>query len=192
MRALLFSLLMLTLFSACSTIPGGECNPPEISMPTPPAVIPGYTELDPTTGLHVTGTMQMLDLATYRLRVTGKVDNPLDLSYNDLRCMPKMESLATIICRGNFEDSARWTGTSLAHILNLAQIQPEATQIILRGADGYSATVKLSDALNEYNMLAYQVNGQILPPLHGFPVRAAFPALMGYTWVKWLIEIEVN
>lgn len=186
-----FWILPLVMLAACAPSTG-QCSPQPIAVPTLPSIIPGYTELDTTTGLHITGTYQQIDIESWRLRVTGKVDTPLELNYNELRCMPKTESQETIICRGNFEDSATWAGVPLVYILNLAGIQPEATQIKLSGADGYSAQVQLKDALSEINFLAYEWEGQPMPILHGFPLRASFPALPGYTWVKWLVEIEVK
>lgn len=190
-KAIFGPVLVLFLLAACAPF-NGECSPRPVVVPTLPAIIPGYTELDTTTGLHITGTYQEIEVETWRLRVTGKVNNPLELTYDDLRCMPRIESKETIICRGNFEDSATWAGVPLVHILELAGIQEDATQIKLSGADGYSSTVLLKDALSEINFLAYEWQGQSVPILHGFPLRAAFPALPGYTWVKWLLEIEVK
>lgn len=183
--------LLAFLLVGCAQL-SDECRPRPVVVPTLPAVIPGYTELDESTGLHITGSYQVIDVESWRLRVTGKVATPLELSYDDLRCMPRIESLTTIICRGNFEDSATWAGVPLTYILELAGVQADATQIKLSGADGYSSTVLLKDALSELNFLAYEWEGQAVPILHGFPLRAAFPALPGYTWVKWLLEIEVR
>lgn len=183
--------LLAFLLAGCAQL-NDECRPRPVVVPTLPAVIPGYTELDESTGLHITGSYQVIDVESWRLRVTGKVATPLELSYDDLRCMPRIESLTTIICRGNFEDSATWAGVPLTYILELAGVQADATQIKLSGADGYSSTVLLKDALSELNFLAYEWEGQAVPILHGFPLRAAFPALPGYTWVKWLLEIEVR
>jgi DMSO/TMAO reductase YedYZ molybdopterin-dependent catalytic subunit len=85
-----------------------------VVAPTPPAEIPDYAQLDPSTRLHVTGTAQQIDLASYRLKVTGKVEHPLSLSYDDLRCMLRVEQYCTLVCPGLFEDRATWAGASLA------------------------------------------------------------------------------
>jgi len=167
------------------------CAVPPIVVPTAPAEIPGYAQLDPTTRLHVTGTAQKIDLESYRLEVTGKVNHPLTLSYNDLRCMPRIEARPTLICPGFFEDTATWAGTSLKSVLELAGMQEKASGIRLISADGYSVPVPLSEALSEKNFLAYAWEGEPLPILHGFPVRAVFPEFDGDTWVKWLVKIEV-
>ena len=167
------------------------CAPAPIVAPTRPAEAPGYAELDETTGLHVTGIVQELDLESYRLEVTGLVDQPLALTYDHLRCMPRTELRCTLVCPGFFQDEATWAGVPLEEILDLAGLQGEASGLRLVGADGYSAFVNLDDLSVKGSFVAYEWEGEPLPILHGFPVRAVFPALDGNKWVKWLVEIEV-
>jgi DMSO/TMAO reductase YedYZ molybdopterin-dependent catalytic subunit len=153
---------------------------------------PGYTALDQTTGLHVTGDPKIIDPATFRLKVTGLVDHPLSLSYDDLRCMPKVTASPTLVCPGFFEDNATWSGVPIKYVLGLAGVKSGATGISMLAADGYETRLDLKDALADGNFLAYEWNGQPLPVLHGFPVRAVFSALQGNTWVKWLLEIRLD
>ncbi len=167
------------------------CSPQPIIVPTPPAEIPGYTELDPATGLHMTGTVPDLDFATYRLEVTGKVEQPLSLTYDELRCLPRIETRCILNCPGFFQDEATWAGASLDALLERAGVQPDAERLRLVSADGYSTVVFLSELEPGEDFIAYEWEGEPLPIVHGFPVRAVFPALNGNKWVKWLIEIEV-
>ena len=160
-------------------------------MPATPETLPGYAELDRSTGLHVTGTMQLIDQRRYRLEVTGKVNRQLSLSYDELRCMPRIEARPTLICTGFFEDTATWAGTPLQYILELAQVQPDATGFSLISADQYSAPISLKSASLAGSFLAYEWEGKALPRLHGFPLRAVFPGAEGLQWVKWLVRIEV-
>lgn len=169
-----------------------ECVLAPITPPVMPAEIPGYAEVDPATGLHMTGTVQQIDLATYRLKVTGKVDRPLSLTYDELRCMPRLQCTCTLICPGLFTDRADWAGASLAHVLELAGIRAGAAVVRLVSADGYSIPLTLDEALSEENFLAYEQGGEPLPILHGFPVRAVLPSQMGGKWIKWLVEIKVE
>jgi DMSO/TMAO reductase YedYZ molybdopterin-dependent catalytic subunit len=167
------------------------CALTPVVVPTLPANIPGYTDLDPSTGLHVTGQYQEIDVKSYRLEVSGKVDHPLSLSYDDLRCMPKVETTTDLICPGYFKDEATWAGVPLTYILDLASVQQDAAGIEMFSADGYSAYLTLDVARSGKNFLAYEWDGQPLPILHGFPLRAAFPGLEGNRWVKWLVKIAV-
>ncbi len=171
---------------------GKTCTLSPLEMPLTPARLPGYTELDESTGLHVTGTMQMIDIKTYYLEVTGKVNNPLRLTIDDLRCMPRVQARPKLVCPGFFEDVANWAGTPLKHILQMAKLRPDAKTIDLISADGYSMTVPIKIALADKNFLAYEWEGKYLPELHGFPLRAIFPGMEGNRWVKWLIKIDVR
>jgi len=160
-------------------------------VPTP-AHDPGYTRLDPSTGLHVTGKAQLLDLATYRLRVTGKVDRPLELSYDEIRCLPKVQASPILVCPGFFEDEAMWAGAAIADVLALAAVQDGAQEVEFVGADGYSTTLPLDKALDRTNFLAYEWEGEPLPRLHGFPLRVVIPDAQGNQWTKWLVEMRVR
>ena len=171
-------------------LPACELSP--INIPQLPEVIPGYTELDPATNLHVTGTPQVIDLQSYTIKITGEVRRPVSITYDDLRCLPKIESRPTLVCVGFFEDTATWAGASLQDVLSLAEPKDDATHIKLVSADGYSTVLSLEEASKGENYLAYEWEGKPIPVLHGFPVRAVFPQMNGNRWVKWLIAIEVQ
>jgi DMSO/TMAO reductase YedYZ molybdopterin-dependent catalytic subunit len=177
--------------SATEPVPDSPCDLPTVVPPTPPAEIPGYAELDPATGLHVTGGAEVLDLAAYELRVTGKVAQPLRLAYDALRCLPRVAVSCTLVCPGYFEDDAQWAGTPLSGVLDIAGVLDGASGLKLKSADGYVTLVSLHAARAESALLAYEWEGEPLPILHGFPVRAVFPDLEGNRWAKWLVEIEV-
>jgi DMSO/TMAO reductase YedYZ molybdopterin-dependent catalytic subunit len=162
-----------------------------LPIPPTPARMPGYTELDASTGLHVTGGIQQIDVKVYRLVVDGKVDHPLSITYDELRCMPRIEARPSLICPGFFTDVATWAGTPLKHLIGLAGPRAGATGVRLFGADNYSASLPLEDARAAGNFLAYEWEGKAVPRLHGFPLRAVFPQSEGNQWVKWLIRIEV-
>ena len=204
-RGLLKAMVVLLLFMPAGVRAAGlpevvrsgassqdSCSPPSITVPEFPEKIPGYTELDPDTGLHVTGTAQRIDLQSYVLEITGKVTRPLSLKYNDLRCLPKITSRPTLTCPGFFEDTATWSGASLHHVLKLAGASESSTHIRLVSVDGYAALVEMKEALSGENYLAYEWEGTPIPVLHGFPVRAVFPGSNGNRWVKWLVRIEVQ
>ena len=169
----------------------GGCVLQPVVAPTP---YPGrikFGDLDPSTGLHVTGQGKVMDVATYYLDVTGKVDRPLRFTYDDLRCLPKNGADVTLVCVGYFEDEAGWEGAGMKALLQMAGVQKDAQGIRMTGADGYHSAVPIDTALEHGNFLAYELEGNPLPILHGFPVRAMFPALHGDVDVKWLVKIEV-
>ena len=169
---------------------GGILRP--LVVPTLPAEIPAYGSVDPATGLHMTGTPVVIDVKTYRLKIDGKVDHPLELTYDDLRLMPKVTASPTLVCPGAFQDVASWSGVPLKMLLEKAGIQPGAAKIQMKAADGHYGYLALDRALEPQNFLAYELKGQPLPVLHGFPLRAVLPGQVGSLWVKWLLEIVVQ
>jgi len=178
--------------TSTSAPPSLVCKLPTVVAPTLPAMIPAYTELDQTTGLHMTGSYQVINLQSYRLEVSGKVAHSLNLSFDELRCLPHIEVRCNLVCPGFFVDTATWAGASLDALLDLAGVQSDATDIKMYSADGYSAALLLKDARDGENFLAYEWEGQPIPILHGFPVRAVFPDQEGNKWVKWLVRITVD
>jgi DMSO/TMAO reductase YedYZ molybdopterin-dependent catalytic subunit len=170
---------------------GTPCSVPPIVVPTP-AHDPGYTRLDPSTGLHVTGKMQLLDLGTYRLRVTGRVERPLELTYDEIRCLPKVQASPELICPGFFVDKATWAGVPIADVLGLAGLQDGVESVRFVSADGYATSLTLGEALDRANFLAYEWEGQPLPRLHGFPLRVVIPGAQGNQWTKWVVEMVVQ
>jgi DMSO/TMAO reductase YedYZ molybdopterin-dependent catalytic subunit len=165
---------------------------PQVSQPSFPDQIPGYTELDPQTGLHMTGTPQLIQLADYQLKITGKVQNPLSLGFDDIRRLPRLSAKPALICKGYFEDYANWAGASLLAVLDLAKPEPDSSSASLISTDGYTTWLTMAEARSPDAFLAYELEGRALPVLHGFPLRAVFPALSGNKWAKWIVEIQVQ
>jgi DMSO/TMAO reductase YedYZ molybdopterin-dependent catalytic subunit len=133
------------------------------------------------------------------------------LSLDDLKTRERVEVTATIECSGNtglpFFDggigNAVWAGTPLAPILQEAGVADSAREIVSWGADSgeqsrgdskiteyFARSLSIEDAMNPDNIIAYEMNGEPLPPLHGFPARLILPGWYGVNNVKWLTRIE--
>ena len=156
-----------------------------------PRTYPGLDQLD-ADGLHVTARGVIIEPSIYRLKVTGLVDHPLNLTLDQLRCMPKMTAKNNMTCPGEFEDVTSFSGVPFKYLMGLAGIQKGAKAINMFAADQFKAYMNLDDAMQQYNYIAYQWQDQPLPILHGFPVRAVMATTYGYAWVKWLMEIQVT
>ncbi len=141
--------------------------------------------------LHRTGRPQDYDINTYRLVVESLVEHPLSLSYEDLLSRPQASELVLLICRGVFWDNAVWTGTPLKPILEEAGISSRASHVRFVAGDEYTQTMPLEEALAGGVFLAYEVNGEPLPPEHGYPIRLVVRHQYGSRWVKWLERIEI-
>ncbi len=151
-----------------------------------------FQDVDPATGLHITGTPIEVDITTYRLRVTGKVDRELSLSYQEILALPKVTGSPDLLCPGYFVDKATWSGVTFKSILDQAGLRPEAAWVRMKSADGYSIKVELAVALAADSFLAHELSGEQLPISQGFPLRAVFPGQEGNRWVKWIVELVVE
>lgn len=140
------------------------------------------------------------DLATWRLSVTGMVERPFELTYDELLSMPLHEQYVTIACVSNevgddLVGNALWRGVRLKELLERAGVQPSATQIVGRAVDGFTAGFPTAWALADDRepLVAVAMNGEPLPADHGFPARLIVPGLYGYvSATKWLAEIELT
>ncbi|NBQ73257.1 MAG: sulfite oxidase [Gammaproteobacteria bacterium] len=153
-----------------------------------------------------------IDNDTWRLRVTGMVDNELEFSLSDLMNRQTTERQIGFECGGNSQrlfhgliGNADWRGVSLADILRQAGIQEGAKEIVFFGADlateeirgrevekAFARSLSVTDAMREENMLAFEMNGEPLPHYHGKPVRLLVPGWYGVANVKWLTQIHVQ
>jgi DMSO/TMAO reductase YedYZ molybdopterin-dependent catalytic subunit len=143
-------------------------------------------------GLHLTGTAQDVDIASYRLTVDGLVDTPLVLSYEEILQFPPVTQSLDLVCPGFFVDYAEWTGVPVTDLLNIAGIKPGASELVFYALDGYQQALSLEDAQQDGVFLAYEVNGQVLPKEHGYPLRLVADVAYGNSWVKWVNRIEVK
>ncbi|HEY7779127.1 MAG TPA: sulfite oxidase [Ktedonobacterales bacterium] len=156
-----------------------------------------------------------LDAAAWRLEIDGAVERRLTLSLEDLKRRPAVTAPVTLECAGNGRalyvphpvsqpwitegiGTAAWTGAPLAPILDEAGIAPAAIEVLFTGADlgveggevqHYARALPRVEALLPGVLLAYAMNGEPIPPQHGFPVRLLVPGWYGMTHVKWLRRI---
>lgn len=150
--------------------------------------------------------------ADYKLRITGLVEKPFELTLAELKRRPKVEIDAGFECGGNNPNifhgligNARWGGTRLRDLLREAGIQPSGIEVVFYGFDkgaekirdtdveqNFGRSMALDDALAEQVLVAYEMNGAPLNTYHGAPVRLIVPGWYGVANVKWLDQIHVQ
>lgn len=192
--------------------------PPTARLPATTATLPGQlAAIDATSDLAVSGASPLLtptdeffridvadsipniDLSTWRLSITGLVDRPIELSYDDLLALPQVTAPITLACvsnrvGGSLVGTAVWQGVELSTVLESVGVRPEGTQIVGRSVDGFTAgfpTSVLDDG--RAALIAIGMNGEPLPRDHGFPARLVVAGLYGYvSATKWLSTIELT
>jgi DMSO/TMAO reductase YedYZ molybdopterin-dependent catalytic subunit len=136
---------------------------------------------------------------SWRLRIGGMVDNPMELTFDDLLARPQVERYVTLSCvsnpiGGDLIGNALWQGVLLREVLEEAGVQPDATQIVSRSIDDWTAGTPTEIVMDGRDaLLAVAMNGEPLPARHGYPVRMVVPGLYGYvSATKWVTEIELT
>ncbi len=140
-----------------------------------------------------------VDVGSWRLQVSGMVDEPFELTYDELLALPLVERHITLSCVSNpvggpLVGTAKWLGVRLADLLARAGVQPGATQLVGRSVDRFTVGFPVGIATDGRDALvAVGMNGEPLPAPHGFPARLVIPGLYGYvSATKWLTEIELT
>ncbi|MFE1900151.1 sulfite oxidase [Streptomyces yangpuensis] len=159
------------------------------------------------------------DAHGWRLTVGGLVDTPLSLDLDALRAFPAVTRRVTMECAGNGRallsprpvsqpwlveavGTADWTGVPLGLVLEAAGVRPDAVEAVFTGADhgvergveqDYRRSLPLPYATGEDSgvLIAYAMNGRLLPPQHGYPLRLVVPGWYGMAHVKWLRDITL-
>ncbi|MGD8226520.1 MAG: molybdopterin-dependent oxidoreductase [Desulfobacteraceae bacterium] len=153
-------------------------------------------EITPLQDFQTMGpTEHKVDLDTWRLEVKGHVKTPLDLPYKQITSLPSVERDVLLICPGVFANHGRWKGISMGALLKTVKTEEGVTHVTVRGPRGASEKVErftIQEILSNKVFLAYQVNGQILPPRHGFPLRVVAEDHYGYEWVKYVDQITIE
>ena len=171
-------------------------------------------------GLHYLLThfdIPAVDPSAWVLTVGGRVRRPLRLDLAQIKARPSKTIAVTLECAGNGRarlsprplsqpwlaeavGTAEWTGTALGPLLDEAEPLAQGGDVVFTGMDRgiqgeieqqYERSLPLADCHRDEVLLAYEINGQALPPQHGFPLRLIIPGWYGMAHVKWLRGITV-
>ncbi len=193
--------------SVPTAVPASTATPPrETATPTPPAgtatpVSGAPIEPAPGTRPEVTPTKDfylvppVIAQASWVMKVSGLFDRPRPLSLPDLLAYPAVTQPITISCisnlvGGDLIGTAQWMGVRLGVVLQDLGLRPEAQALNISAADGFYESVILADMMDPRTLLVYGMNGAMLPPEHGYPLRIYIPNRYGMKQPKWITAIE--
>ena len=165
-----------------------------------------YSEKDISPYFWVNGTLPTSEeynrlqeggFTEYKITIGGLVENPQELSYAELKAMPKQEQITKHFCIQGWSGVAKWGGVPVRDILNLVKPKPEARYVVFysfaEGADGgvYYDVHSIRNMRHALTILAYEMNGETLNFLHGAPLRLRCENQLGFKMVKWIRAIEL-
>jgi DMSO/TMAO reductase YedYZ molybdopterin-dependent catalytic subunit len=144
--------------------------------------------------------MMVTQFASWRLTVDGLVRRPLSLSLAEIKALPARTQITMHCCDEGWSAIGQWTGVSLSHLLQTAELMPNARYIVFHCLDElertpdrsglYYESLDLFDAFHPQTILAYGMNGQALPVAHGAPLRLRVERQIGYKNAKYVTRIE--
>jgi len=131
------------------------------------------------------------DPSAFRLQLHGEVEHPLTIDFAKLLTLPQTEQLSDVHCVTGWSllDS-RWKGVRLLELAKLVGVKASAHHVVFEAAGGYTANVRLAEALAPDVLVAHQLDGKPLPRPHGPPVRALVPSLYFWKSAKWLTGVK--
>lgn len=135
---------------------------------------------------------QDINLASYRMRISGEVTSPLTLTYNEVIDAQHYSKVVTLYCVEGWNVRILWEGVRLSDLLARAGYHPDAKTVIFRCKDGYTTSLPLDYVAKQDILLAYKMNGIDLPKERGFPFQVVAQDKWGYKWAKWITDIEVS
>ena len=179
---------------------GPEASPSPEELATRPTAVQGtrpeLTSNEEFYRIDINTRAPDVDAAAWRLRVTGLVDSPLELTLDEIRAMPSQTQILTMQCisnpiGGDLTSSSRWTGVLFKDLQAQAGVQASAAGAYITSTDGFYEFVTMEDIQDERCLLVYAMNGEPLPPEHGFPLRVYIPNRYGMKQPKWIENIEL-
>ena len=153
-------------------------------------VPPGQYQVDRLQVLHIDGVPRT-DEGSWRLRVYGLVDNPLELTLEEVRGLPRVITIGDFHCvTGWSKLNNKWEGVPFQTIVEMAKPTPEAKFATIECEVGYTTSLPLEDLVRDDVVLAYRLDDRELPPEHGTPLRLVVPSKYAYKSAKWVNAVK--
>jgi DMSO/TMAO reductase YedYZ molybdopterin-dependent catalytic subunit len=185
---MLFALLVLVIYYSQ--------NPPQ-----PPNLYPGEVRDYQGENLAsiadfrenaIKGT-QHINASTYRLEITGLVNKTVEYTYDQIiNSFQKYQKAVTLYCVEGWSVKILWEGFLVNDLIKEAGVNSSAVGVIFYASDGYSTELPLDYITNHSIIMAYKMNGLVIPPERGFPFQLVSESQYGYKWIKWITTIELT
>ena len=158
----------------------------------PERLPPGQYLTDKWPVLHA-GSVPRIDLATWEFMVFGEVENPIRLTWEELRALPSTEVMIDIHCVTRWSRfDTRFRGVHWRELARLVEPKSTARFAIAHAEQGFTANVPIEAIEDENSLLAYEADGAPLTPDHGWPLRLVVPSRYFWKSAKWLRGLELR
>jgi len=136
---------------------------------------------------------QNINVSTYHLEITGLVNKTADYTYDQvIDSFQKYQKVVTLYCVEGWSAKILWEGILVDDLIKEAGVNSSAVGAIFYASDGYSTELPLDYITNHNIIIAYKMNGLVIPPERGFPFQLVSESQYGYKWIKWITIIELT
>lgn len=194
------AIIVVLVFFACeSAAPSPSVSAQQSggsSASLPPVEIKQYNghDLSPVSDMKdvsIEGP-QNIDIAKYKLTVDGLVETPSDFTYDEVLSLPNYTKEVVLNCVEGWKADLLWQGVLLSDLFDKAKVKTDANTVIFHANDGYTTSLPLQAILDKKMIIAFKVNGVVLPDKDGYPFILVAEDKLGYKWCKWITRIELS
>ncbi|HSO25697.1 MAG TPA: molybdopterin-dependent oxidoreductase [Methanobacteriaceae archaeon] len=135
---------------------------------------------------------QNVNISNYTLQITGRVQNPKNLTYKEVINRKNYEKVVRLDCVEGWSVTILWRGILINDLIKEAKPTPDGNIVIFYAVDGYSTSFPLDYLEKNDILMAYKMNNVTIPPERGFPFQLVAESKWGYKWIKWINKIEIS
>jgi DMSO/TMAO reductase YedYZ molybdopterin-dependent catalytic subunit len=135
---------------------------------------------------------QNVNISNYTLQITGRVQNPKNLTYKEVINRKNYEKVVRLDCVEGWSVTLLWRGILIRDLIKEAKPTPDGNIVIFYAVDGYSTSFPLDYLEKNDILMAYKMNNVTIPPERGFPFQLVAESKWGYKWIKWINKIEIS
>lgn len=135
---------------------------------------------------------QQIDMESYRLKVTGLVEDAKEYTYDEVIAHQNYRKVVTLNCVEGWSVTILWEGVLLRELIEEAKALTDAKVVIFHAYDGYTTSLPVDYIVKQDIIMAHKMNGVVLPPERGAPFQLVAESKWGYKWIKWITEIELS
>jgi len=158
---------------------------------------PTYSEADitrpfPFNAYYNEDEAPVVDPATYKLEVSGLVDNKKPWTLAELHALPEVSQITRHVCVEGWSAIGSWQGAVLSDFLKRIGADTRAKYIFFRCAEGYTNTIDMPTALHPQTQMTFKFDHKLLPRAYGFPMKIRMPTKLGFKQPKYVVAMEVT
>lgn len=134
---------------------------------------------------------QYIDEKDYKLKIVGLTEEPRTYTYNEvIEDRQLYKKVVELDCVEGWSVTILWEGVLVKDLLKEAGVSSKAKVVVFHAYDGYTTSLPLDYIMEKDIIMAYKMNGVVLPPERGFPFQLVAEDKWGYKWIKWIVKIE--